>query len=74
MSANKNQIYFADEEQAGGKLGRKARESPFMVIGEKIVMKVENFPQRTMNNDIGKILKTDEPEMKRILKNLNESF
>lgn len=34
--ANNNQIYFADEENAGGKLGRKARESPFMVVGKKL--------------------------------------
>jgi hypothetical protein len=33
MSNNKD-VYFADEEGAGGKLGRKAKESPFMVIGK----------------------------------------
>jgi hypothetical protein len=29
-------IIFADEEDAGSKLGRKAKESPFMVIGETL--------------------------------------
>lgn len=33
MSNNK-EIFFADEEAAAGKLGRKARESPFMVVGK----------------------------------------
>lgn len=31
--SNNREIYFADEEAASGKLGRKARESPFMVVG-----------------------------------------
>lgn len=36
MSSNNNKsIYFADEEQAAGRLQRKAKEAPFMVIGEK---------------------------------------
>lgn len=33
MSGSNNH-YFADEEAAGGKLSRKAKESPFMVVGK----------------------------------------
>jgi hypothetical protein len=33
MSAKK-EIYFADEERAGDKLARKARDSPFMIGGK----------------------------------------
>lgn len=34
MSDNR-EIFFADEEAAGSKLGRKAKESPFMVVGKR---------------------------------------
>lgn len=33
MSGNNN-VYFPDEENAGGKLSRKAKDAPFMVIGK----------------------------------------
>lgn len=32
MSAEKNHV-FRDEEEASGKFGRKAKESPFMLVG-----------------------------------------
>lgn len=34
MANNRTVPYFPDEEAAGNRLGRKAKESPFMVIGE----------------------------------------
>lgn len=34
MSAQNRQVIFQDEEEAGDKLSRKAKDSPFMVIGE----------------------------------------
>lgn len=39
MSGN-NPHYFPDEEQAGGKLSRKAKESPFMVVGKKNISQI----------------------------------
>lgn len=33
MSSDKN-VIFRDEEETGGKFGRKAKESPFMIIGK----------------------------------------
>lgn len=35
--------FFPDEEKAGSKLSRKAKESPFMVVGKKIVESCKIF-------------------------------
>lgn len=35
------QHFFPDEEAAGSKLGRKAKESPFMVVGKCEFIKFE---------------------------------
>jgi hypothetical protein len=32
--SNQREVFFADEENAGSKLSRKAKESPFMVVGK----------------------------------------
>jgi hypothetical protein len=32
--SNQREVFFADEEDAGSKLSRKAKESPFMVVGK----------------------------------------
>ena len=32
--AQEKQIVFRDEEEAGNRLSRKAKESPFMLIGK----------------------------------------
>lgn len=34
---SKGNVIFRDEEEAGGKMGRKAKESPFMIIGKFIL-------------------------------------
>lgn len=34
MAQDRPRIVFADEEDAGAKLSRKAKDSPFMVVGK----------------------------------------
>lgn len=63
-----NAHVFRDEEEAGGKLGRKAAESPFMIVGKLLKIskrvkvwlcneKCRNFPFSTLTLD--KILYDD---------------
>lgn len=34
--SKENNVIFRDEEEVGGKMGRKAKESPFMIVGKLI--------------------------------------
>lgn len=69
--------YFPDEENPGSKLGRKARESPFMVVGKIIVLEyfenlVENFKIQSRSNCCSKLKESQSVSTRRKKKDCHD--